>query len=288
MKYNFFPFAGTLAASALLLSMTGLATPRVYNNNTVFDPEYYAAAYPDVAAAVGTDQFQLLYHYANHGAAEGRRGHENLSGVFDPEYYYAENPDVAAGVGYNISALYQHYTSHGFQEGRKGAADDSLSSPLPMMEQVVLPKPPSVAPEGAFRIRLYSNSSSNHNARLACDILNGYTLAPGQVFSYNAVLGRRTAERGFVSAPIFVNKEHDVGVGGGICKISTGIYNAARIYGLRIVERHTHSLNAGYVPKGMDATVSFGSLDLKFQNTTDHPITINARYDNRGYYFWIS
>lgn len=126
-----------------------------------------------------------------------------------------------------------------------------------------------------FRAR---ETSRSHNIRLAAEEMNGVVLLPGEVFSYNAVVGKRSASRGFRIAPIFANGRHVPGIGGGVCQVSSTTYNAALLAGLKILERHNHQMVVGYVPVGLDATVDFGNKDLKFQNNTGGPIALVTEY----------
>lgn len=117
------------------------------------------------------------------------------------------------------------------------------------------------------------------NIKLAASKIDGTILAPGEEFSFNKVVGRRTTAAGFKVAGVYKNGKHDVDVGGGICQVSTTLYNAAVRSDLAIKRRSNHSLPITYVPLGQDATVDYNSHDLVFQNTLDHPIAIFSRYE---------
>ncbi len=117
-------------------------------------------------------------------------------------------------------------------------------------------------------------TSRSSNIQLASSKIDGVVLMPGERFSFNDTVGRRTVGAGFRLAPVYKNGEHDVGIGGGICQVSTTLYNAALFSNLKIHQRQNHSLPVPYVPLGRDATVDFGSIDLAFENTTGHPIAI--------------
>lgn len=123
-----------------------------------------------------------------------------------------------------------------------------------------------------------SKRSRCANILLASSKLNGIVLMPGEQVSFNGTVGRRTEKAGFQVAGVFKNGKHDVDVGGGICQVSTTLYNAALYANLKIVERHNHSMPVAYVPLGRDATVDYGALDLEIQNNTDHAIAINSEY----------
>ena len=121
-----------------------------------------------------------------------------------------------------------------------------------------------------------SNISRSHNVSLASQNISNCVLAPGDVFSYNDTVGPRTAERGFREAGVYVGNKVEQGLGGGICQVSSTLFNAVVLADLEIVYRMSHSLPVSYVPLGRDATVSYGSIDFKFANNTGAPIKIIA------------
>ena len=120
------------------------------------------------------------------------------------------------------------------------------------------------------------NEARCHNIRLAASLINGTVLENGEIFSFNERVGQRTAERGFQRAAIIENGEFVEGVGGGVCQVSTTLYNAALLSGCKVVEYHPHSLAVSYVPPSRDAMVSGTFYDLKFKNTTGSTIYIKA------------
>lgn len=115
------------------------------------------------------------------------------------------------------------------------------------------------------------------NLRLAAMALNNRLIPPDQIFSFNDVVGERTEAAGYLPAFIFVDQDVIKGDGGGICQDSSTLFQAVRQANLSIVEKHTHSLPVSYVLKGQDATVSFGTLDFRFQNDTQGYLLISAR-----------
>ncbi|MBQ8110422.1 MAG: VanW family protein [Clostridia bacterium] len=119
-----------------------------------------------------------------------------------------------------------------------------------------------------------SSKARLNNIKLAMSIINGTRVAPGETFSFNAAVGQRTTERGFRKATAYSGGDITEQVGGGICQVSTTLFNAAVKADMEIVERHNHSLTVGYVDKGKDATVSWGSQDFKFKNTSSDDIYI--------------
>ena len=114
------------------------------------------------------------------------------------------------------------------------------------------------------------------NLRLACQKINGTVLLAGETFSYNDVVGARTVAAGYKNAKIYEAGQVVDGLGGGICQISSTLYNAALQANLEIVERRNHQFVTSYVPAGRDATVVYGSTDFKFKNTRQYPIRIVA------------
>ncbi len=114
------------------------------------------------------------------------------------------------------------------------------------------------------------------NLKLACQKINGTVLLAGETFSYNDVVGARTVAAGYKNAKIYEAGQVVDGLGGGICQISSTLYNAALLANLEIVERRNHQFVTSYVPAGRDATVVYGSTDFKFKNTRQYPIRIVA------------
>ena len=121
-----------------------------------------------------------------------------------------------------------------------------------------------------------NDSNRNTNLRLACKALNGKLIRPGETFSYNETLGKRTAEKGYKPAGAYSGGKNVETIGGGICQVSSTLYYACLKADLEIVERTAHGYTVSYMPFGMDATVSWGTLDYKFKNNTDYPIRIEA------------
>ncbi len=124
----------------------------------------------------------------------------------------------------------------------------------------------------------YTNSDKNRNNNLAvgCNYINGTVVAPGEVFSANANLGSQTAAGGYKDAGVYVNGKVEKGMAGGVCQVTSTLYNAAILAELDIVERSPHSMTVGYVPLGRDAAVAGTYKDLKFRNNTEYPIMIEA------------
>ena len=130
----------------------------------------------------------------------------------------------------------------------------------------------------------YSTSIENrkHNISVAVNKLNGVKIEPQTEFSFNQTVGVRTEENGFKTAKIILNGEFVEGVGGGVCQVSTTLYNAVLLAGLKITEQHSHSLEVNYVEPSFDAMVNSYSSDLKFFNNTQSPMFIVAKADGNA------
>jgi vancomycin resistance protein YoaR len=115
-----------------------------------------------------------------------------------------------------------------------------------------------------------------HNLVRAASAINGQVVNPGEVFSFNKTVGARSFETGYRDAMVIVSGRFEPGVGGGICQVSSTLYNSVLKADLEIVERHNHALAVAYIPVGLDATVSWGIQDFRFKNNTDHPIYIRT------------
>jgi len=124
----------------------------------------------------------------------------------------------------------------------------------------------------------YGSSSAprRSNVEKAANLINGKLLAPGEVFSYNDTVGPRTPRLGWRNAPTYQDGQVVPGPGGGICQVSTTLYNAVLRADLKIVERQGHSMPVRYVPAGCDATVNYGSIDFRFENSTPGPLYVAA------------
>lgn len=120
------------------------------------------------------------------------------------------------------------------------------------------------------------NSNRAHNIRLAAQSVNGTVLARGEGFSFNAAVGERTRERGYLDAGVIERGEFVEGTGGGVCQVSTTLFNAALLSGLTVTEYHPHTLAVGYIAPSRDAMVSGDAYDLKFVNDTEGTVYLRA------------
>ena len=119
-------------------------------------------------------------------------------------------------------------------------------------------------------------SNRRNNIRLAAAAVDGTVLMPGETFSYNKVVGERTAAKGYREATVYVAGQDKQELGGGVCQLASALYYCTLYSNLEIVARRNHRFAVTYVPYGLDATVAWGSIDYKFKNNTDYPIRISA------------
>jgi vancomycin resistance protein YoaR len=125
-----------------------------------------------------------------------------------------------------------------------------------------------------------SNEERSHNISLATEAINNFVVFPGETFSFNEAVGERTEEKGYKRAPVIVKGELAEDIGGGICQVSSTLFNAVDLKGIQIIERYAHSREVPYVPPGKDATVSWWGPDFVFKNIYNQPLLIRAAAKN--------
>lgn len=150
----------------------------------------------------------------------------------------------------------------------------------------------AVRGEGLTEVSSTSTQERNDNIQRSFDLINGTVLSPGEVFSFNGVVGERSVKNGFKSAIEYRNGKAEEGIGGGVCQSSTTIYQAAVTAGLEIVERESHGMEVNYSEYGMDATVNWVKghmIDLKFRNNTESDLYIKATMEwNSSRKRWVT
>lgn len=134
---------------------------------------------------------------------------------------------------------------------------------------------------GEFKTTFSTNNTNRvENIKISSQRINNILLMPGEEFSYNNLTGRRTKANGYKDAPVIMNGELTDDVGGGVCQVSTTIFNTAMYSGMNITTRANHSLKSSYVPVGQDAMVNDGWSDFKFKNPYNHPVYVKTVVDN--------
>lgn len=129
---------------------------------------------------------------------------------------------------------------------------------------------------GGYETWFHGSSARYTNIKLAAGSVNNTVIWAHELFSFNEVVGPRTPERGYLPAPVILQGSSSIDYGGGVCQVSSTLFNAVSNAGIKIVERHRHTKPVGYVPEGRDATVSYNDLDLKFINNRSGPVIIKA------------
>lgn len=130
---------------------------------------------------------------------------------------------------------------------------------------------------GGYSARFRAGEAQrNHNIARAAASLDGVVIKPGATMSFNRTVGQRTGKRGYVVAPTLTLEGTEPALGGGVCQVSSVLFNALMLADLELTERHPHSRPIRYIPPGRDATVSFGHLDLVVRNKHPFPVTIHA------------
>ena len=227
--------------------------------SAVFNAKEYYALYPDLQIALGNDEEALLQHFKVFGMKEGRIGKSE----FDVKAYMVNNLDLVADMkADDLSEYYAHYIRQGKEEGRIAA----------YLENQRLP-------EGVLSTysTLYDPTEERAtNVIVAASKINGKIIAPGETFSYHLTVGDRTRANGYVPGPAFSGGKVVSAIGGGICQVSSNLYVSLLLAGIEPTEHHYHGLPVDYVPKGLDAVIAKNIKDLKFVNTLDCNLVIEA------------
>lgn len=195
--------------------------------------------------------------------------------VVDPETYQAQ-PHVV-GQSFGLEQARQLFQA--LPEGE--TLTIPLTHTLPELTQEQLQSMLFADVLGECTTQIGGSAARLNNVIKAAEYMNGTTLMPGEVFSYNGSVGPRTAARGFLPAPAYVGGATVDQTGGGICQDSSTLYLAVLRANLKIVERHNHMYEVSYMPAGMDATVAYGALDFQFENDTPYPLRVEARVEDR-------
>lgn len=164
----------------------------------------------------------------------------------------------------------------------KGGSIAAVTSPVPAKYTADMARQDTVLISEfttSFAGSTYGRANRVFNIKKAASLINGKTIAPGEEFNTNAALGDRTKENGWKTATGIRDGAYVQEYGGGVCQVSTTLYNAALMADLEITERHHHSWPLGYVDIGRDATISTGGPNLRFVNSGPAPVTISAAVD---------
>lgn len=191
---------------------------------------------------------------------------------------YSTTPEVP-GYGFDVEQLQKQ-----LDEAEEGQT-------LTVEFQILVPEVTTMdLTDGLFRDTLAeahtyvtSNANRTNNLDLACRAIDGLILRPGETFSFNDVVGERTAAKGYKEANVYVGGRTEPQLGGGICQVASSIYYCVLISELEVVQRSEHMYKVDYMPNGVfgtDATVYWGHVDFKFRNNSKYPIRIDANVAN--------
>ncbi|WP_449240466.1 VanW family protein [Desulfoscipio gibsoniae] len=169
---------------------------------------------------------------------------------------------------------------------------DAITPPLPdSIQAIIVPKKAPAAAKDLEPLRNIlgecetelnpTQTDRTANITLAVNALHNTLVKPDEIFSFNERIGERSAENGFKNAPVIDGSKTITGLGGGVCQVSTTLYNALLTANLEIMERQPHTRPVGYVPPGLDATVVDGQIDLRFRNNRDYPVFVTGTLMNR-------
>ncbi len=188
----------------------------------------------------------------------------------------------------SFSALRSNETSSikNINEDKVESNEPEVPENIDDVNDITLPTAPEFIPPvyteiSSYKTTIYDKEKNRiHNINLASDKLDGAIVKAGEEFSFNKTIGPMGANQGYKKATGFNGNGKKIKIyAGGMCQLSSTLYNAAMDSGFKITERHAHSRRVYYVPKNKDATVSYGGADLKFKNTTDTDIRISSTTD---------
>jgi len=198
-----------------------------------------------------------------------------VSAAYDPATKTVSQSVV--GVGFDLVGAINMFS--GVESGKTVSIDIIYTLPEVTKEQLENTLFRDLIAESITSIG--GSANRLNNVVLASEAINGVILEPGEEFSFNRIVGKRTYERGYRAAPTIVRQQYVDSIGGGICQVSSTIYSAIKDTGLRVTERHPHGLPVSYLPRGRDATVSWGSYDFRFVNNTEYPLRVDVTIEGR-------
>ena len=184
---------------------------------------------------------------------------------------YAVFPEVE-GVDFDVEALATVINEN--PDAEEYYAELIYTDPTVTVQDLGMDAFPDLL--ASYSTKYVNNPDRTTNLKLAASKIDGTVIMPGEIFSYNKVVGKRTIAAGYKNAAIYQDGEVVDGLGGGICQISTTLYNAVIEAGMLIEERRNHMFVPSYADAGKDATVVWGSTDFKFENRRDYPIKIDT------------
>lgn len=243
-------------------------------------------------------------------SAQLERKDIGLNYSYDTQYIKGKLEDISREIGQEAKDASISFKNNIFvitdeKEGRKldtgksfdmvkAQMDKPASSDIQLVVDVVQPEIKRADLEnikdnlGEYSTKFNAaDVDRTHNIKIATASASGVLIKPGETYSVNQTVGPRLAKNGYKEAKVIINNELVPGIGGGVCQVSSTLYNAALLSNMKIVERRSHSLPSSYVPMGRDATISENYIDFKFQNTTQYPIYIHGEVNGSWVKFSI-
>lgn len=194
--------------------------------------------------------------------------------------YYTTDPYMVyphvVGVNFNVEEVKNKIKENPNQEEYIISLD--LTKPEIMTDDIGMEAFPHLL--ATYSTNYVNNANRTTNLRLASNKINGTVIMPGETFSFNKVVGKRTEQAGYKNAAIFQDGQVVDGLAGGICQISSTLYNTALFADMNITSRRNHMFIPSYVVGGRDATVVWGTTDFKFTNNRDYPVKIESSVAN--------
>lgn len=197
---------------------------------------------------------------------------ENAYYTTDPYMIYADR----TGVDFNVEEVENYMEENPNEYEYKVGLN--ITKPEVTINDIGIEAFPNLL--ATYSTKYVNNANRTTNLKLAASKINSKVIMPGEEFSFNKTVGQRTRAAGYKDAAIFVNGQTEDGLAGGICQISTTLYNAVTLANLDVTERRNHSLLTSYSQPGRDATVVWGSSDLKFTNTREYPVKLYFSVSN--------
>lgn len=233
----------------------------------------------ELYTAMGSSEAELETVLAQH-VKELEYSAENAQAKYNPESFSFDYTDAKAGRSIDIVALAQSIASM-IAEKTDGTVSTAAASLTPEYTLEMAKHDTQLISEfsTSFAGSTYSKANRVFNIKKAASLINGVSLSPGEELDMNAVLGDRNEKNGWKTATGIRDGAYVQEYGGGVCQVSTTLYNAALMADLEITERHHHSWPLGYVDIGRDATISTGGPNLKIKNVSQGTITIAAFTD---------
>lgn len=227
--------------------------------SAVFNAQEYYNFYPDLQIAFGMDEEALLQHFKEFGMKEGRIGNS----CFNVKAYMVNNLDLVADLkADDLSEYYEHYIIRGCEEGRISSYQEGQLLPEDVLS--------------TYTTYYDATEERATNVEVAASKIHGKVIQPGETFSYHLTVGDRTRSNGYVPGPAFSGGKVVSAIGGGICQVSSNLYVSLLLAGIEPTEHYYHGQPVDYVPKGLDAVIAKNIKDLKFKNTTNYNIVIDA------------